>query len=99
MAPENNRSEQDQRLRDMDYSPENDIFNQEEHVPIDGDGNPILDETPPVTDVGDILDVPLPEDEEGVVMDGVGPEDEENDFYSLSDNADDHESDNDDILG
>lgn len=99
MAPENNQSEQYERLREMDYSPENDIFNQEEHVPIDGDGNAILDETPQITDVGDILDVPLPEDEEGVVMDGMGPEDEENDFYSLSDNTDDHESENEDILG
>lgn len=93
-----NLSEQEQKLKDMNYSPENDIFNQEEHVPIDGDGNPILDEaqTPP-SDIGDILDVPGPEDD--VPIDGIGPEDEENDFYSLSDNNDDHESTNEDILG
>jgi hypothetical protein len=26
----------------MNYSPENDIFNKEDHIPLDGNGNPIL---------------------------------------------------------
>ena len=42
MAPENNKSEQDAKLEQMNYNPENDIFNKQEKIPLDGDGNPVL---------------------------------------------------------
>lgn len=41
MNPENNSQEQDENLKEMNYSPENDIFNQEKAIPLDGDGNPL----------------------------------------------------------
>ena len=39
MTPENNINEQNENLREMNYSPENDIFNQEEHISLDANGN------------------------------------------------------------
>lgn len=41
MIPENNTEEQKRKLEEMDYNPSEDIFNKEEHIPLDGDGNPI----------------------------------------------------------
>ena len=46
MNSENNSQEQNEQLKEMNYSPENDIFNQEEAISLDGDGNPITSENP-----------------------------------------------------
>ena len=46
MIPEDNINEQNEKLKEMNYSPENDIFNQEQAISLDGDGNPIRNETP-----------------------------------------------------
>ena len=97
MALSDNIHEQNEKLKQMDYSPENDIFNQEEHVPLDGDGNPILHEQPDVERLGDDLDVPGSAADDA--MEKIGSEDEENNFYSLSDNEDNHEETNEDLLG
>ncbi|UJF29808.1 hypothetical protein L0B70_13360 [Kaistella sp. 97-N-M2] len=96
MTPENNKSEQNEQLREMNYSPENDIFNQEEAVPMDGDGNPILTEDSGEERLGDDLDVPGVAADDA--MEEIGSEDEENNFYSRSDNADNHEERNDDLV-
>lgn len=96
MTPENNKSEQNEQLREMNYSPENDIFNQEEAVSLDGDGNPIDKHNAKSNILGSDLDVPgssLDDD-----MENIGSEDEENNFYSQSDNNDNHEEVNDDIV-
>ena len=97
MAPENNKSEQDEKLNQMNYSPENDIFNKQEKVSLDGDGNPVFNEEMTEQILGDGLDIPGTADDD--VMENIGAEDEENNYYSLSDNEDDHEETNDDILG
>ena len=96
MTPENNREEQNENLEEMNYSPENDIFNKEEAVPMDGDGNPILTEDLSVERLGDDLDVPGTAADDA--MEKIGSEDEENNFYSRSDNADNHEERNEDLL-
>lgn len=96
MSPENNREEQNEQLKEMNYSPENDIFNQEESVPMDGDGNPILVENMEEEKMGDDLDVPGSAADDA--MERIGSEDEENNFYSRSDNADNHEERNEDLL-
>lgn len=96
MTPEDNIQEQNENLREMNYSPENDIFNKEESIPLDGNGNPILDETPDVERLGDDLDVPGSAADDA--MEEIGSEDEENNFYSLSDNEDNHEERNEDLL-
>ncbi len=41
MTPPDNTEEQEKKLQEMNYKPENDIFNQEESISLDGDGNPI----------------------------------------------------------
>ncbi|ROI10609.1 hypothetical protein EGI11_01550 [Chryseobacterium sp. H3056] len=97
MAPSDNIHEQNEKLKQMNYSPENDIFNQEEHVSLDSDGNPILHEQPDVERLGDDLDVPGSAADDA--MEKIGSEDEENNFYSLSDNEDNHEETNEDLLG
>ena len=96
MTPQDNTNEQNENLKEMNYSPENDIFNQEEHISLDGNGNAILNEKTSPERLGDNLDVPgSSADDE---MEAVGSEDEENNFYSLSDNEDNHEETNEDLL-
>ncbi|SMC41550.1 hypothetical protein [Chryseobacterium sp. YR221] len=95
MVPENNINEQNKRLESMDYDPNEDIFNKEKHISLDGDGNPILnEEDDDKIDKG--LDIPGVEDDDD--MEEIGAEDEENNYWSLSDNQDDHEEENDDVL-
>jgi hypothetical protein len=86
MAPEKNINEQNKRLEQMDYNPNEDIFKKEKHISLDGDGNPILEEDFDEDKIDKFLDIPGRE------------EDEENNYWSLSDNEDDHEEENDDVL-
>lgn len=96
MIPQDDTNEQIEKLEQMNYSSENDIFNKEEHVPLDGDGNPILNEQVDIGDFAEDLDVPGVEQDDD--MEEIGSEDEENNYYSLSDNDDDHEEENEDLL-
>ena len=96
MTPQDNTNEQNENLKEMKYSPENDIFNQEEHVSLDGNGNPILNEQTDQERLGDNLDIPGSSADDA--MEAIGSEDEENNFYSLSDNEDNHEETNEDLL-
>ena len=96
MIPKDNTNEQNENLKEMNYSPENDIFTQEEHVSLDGNGNPILNEKTDQERLGDDLDVPGSSADDA--MEAIGSEDEENNFYSLSDNEDNHEETNEDLL-
>ncbi len=96
MTPQDNIEEQNEQLREMNYSPEKDIFNQEEHISLDGDGNPIENSTIDVERMGDDLDVPGSAADDA--MEKIGSEDEENNFYSLSDNEDNHEETNEDLI-
>ncbi|UOU97139.1 hypothetical protein MUU74_11605 [Chryseobacterium daecheongense] len=96
MIPEDNINEQNRKLEQMDYDPEEDLFNQEEHIPLDGDGNPILNEDPDEDKIDKGLDIPGIEDDDE--MEELGTEDEENNYWSLSDNEDDHEEENTDVI-
>ena len=96
MIPQDNTNEQNENLKEMNYNPKNDIFNQEEHVSQDGNGNPILKVHKNQERLGDDLDVPGSSADDA--MEAIGSEDEENNFYSLSDNEDNHEETNEDLL-
>lgn len=96
MAPEKNSNEQNKRLEQMDYDPNEDIFKREKHISLDGDGNPILDKDFDDDKIDKGLDIPGVEDDDE--MEEIGAEDEENNYWSLSDNEDDHEEENDDVL-
>lgn len=95
MKPEKNTDEQNEKLKNMNYKSEDDIFNKEDHLSLDGDGNPLTDES--VNNLDENLDVPGASDDDE--MEEIGSEDEENNYYSRSDNADDHEEKNEDLLG
>ena len=97
MIPENNKEEQNEKLREMNYNPEEDIFNKDKTVPLDADGNPILDgEEHNEYDMEMDLDVPGSNADND--SEEIGSEDEENNYWSTSDNDDDHEEQNDDLL-
>ncbi|SIS63323.1 hypothetical protein SAMN05421786_101639 [Chryseobacterium ureilyticum] len=96
MAPENNINEQNKRLERMDYDSNEDIFKREKHISLDGDGNPIFDEDIDEDKLDKGLDIPGADEDDD--MEEIGEEDEENNYWSLSDNADDHEEENDDVL-
>ncbi|HPW89773.1 MAG TPA: hypothetical protein PKZ31_11775 [Kaistella chaponensis] len=44
MSTEDKDQEQERKLEEMDYSPNEDIFAKGEQIPLDGDGNPITNE-------------------------------------------------------
>ena len=96
MIPEDNINEQNRKLREMDYNPNEDFFNKEKHVSLDGDGNPILNEEDEDDEMEMDLDVPGSDDDND--MEEIGSEDEENNYWSRSDNEDDDEEENDDVL-
>lgn len=96
MIAEDNSKEQERKLEQMDYNPSEDIFRQEKHIPLDGDGNPIEDENPDEDKIDKGLDIPGTEDDDD--QEEVGNEDEENNYWSLSDNEDDHEEENEDLI-
>lgn len=96
MIPEDNINEQNRKLEQMDYNPNEDIFQKEKHIPLDGDGNPIMNEDFDEDKIDKGLDIPGAEDDDE--MEEIGAEDEENNYWSLSDNEDDHEEGNDDVL-
>ena len=64
MTPESNIDEQNRKLKEMDYNPGEDIFNREEHIPLDGDGNPIKDPSQVNDEMPFGLDVPGAEDDD-----------------------------------
>ncbi|MET3537505.1 hypothetical protein [Chryseobacterium limigenitum] len=96
MIPEDNINEQNRKLEQMDYNPSEDLFKREKHISLDGDGNPILNEDGEYESIDKGLDIPGVEDDDG--MEEIGSEDEENNYWSTSDNGDDHEETNDDVL-
>jgi hypothetical protein len=96
MIPENSEQEQERRLEQRDYKSSEDIFNQEEHISLDGNGKPIFNEKNDDDKLDEGLDIPGVEDDDE--MEEIGSEDEENNYWSLSDNDDDHEEENDDVL-
>lgn len=98
MITEDNTEEQQRKLKEMDYNPGEDIFNKEEHIPLDGDGNPIINPNHVNDGMPFGLDVPGAEDDDNFEQITDQLPDEENDFYSQSDNEDDHEEENDDIV-
>jgi hypothetical protein len=97
MISENSEQEQERRLEQRDYTPSEDIFNQEEHIPLDGNGKPVYNEKEEAEEdkIDKGLDIPGVEDD---AMEETGAEDEENNYWSMSDNDDDHEEQNDDVL-
>lgn len=98
MTPEDNCDEQNRKLREMDYNPGEDIFNREQHIPLDGDGNPIKDPSQVNDEMPFGLDVPGAEDDDNFEQINDQLPDEENNYYSQSDNEDDHEETNEDIV-
>ncbi|MCJ8153325.1 hypothetical protein MKJ01_06065 [Chryseobacterium sp. SSA4.19] len=92
---ENSEQEQERRLEQREYTANEDIFNQEEHIPIDGDGKPIFHEDADEDTLDKGLDIPGTDREAGT--NDIG-EDEENSYWGLSDNDDDHEEQNDDLM-
>jgi len=61
MTPEDNI---EKNLEDLDYNPGEDIFNREEHIPIDGDGNPITNPSHVNDEMPFGLDVPGADDDD-----------------------------------
>lgn len=98
MITEDNKNEQDRKLEEMDYKPSEDIFNKEKHIPLDGDGNPIINPGHVNDGMPYGLDIPGAEDDDNFEQITDQLPDEENNLYSRSDNEDDHEEENEDII-
>ena len=98
MSTEDKDKELEKNLEELDYNPKEDIFNKEEAVPMDGDGNPITNPTTVADEMPYGLDIPGSEDDDNFEQITSQIPDEENEYYSLSDNEDDHEETNEDLI-
>ncbi|MXV38703.1 hypothetical protein GO491_08465 [Flavobacteriaceae bacterium Ap0902] len=74
--------EQNKKLEQMDYPKNEDIYNQESHIPLDNQGKP-EGEIDNNDTMGMGLDVPGSEYDNQ--MENIGEEDEENNYYSGAD--------------
>ena len=99
MSTEDQDKELEKKLEELDYNPKEDIFNKEEAIPMDGDGNPITNPNNVVDEMPYGLDIPGSEDDDNFEQITSQIPDEENEYYSLSDNEDDHEETNEDLIG
>ena len=98
MSTEDQDKELEKKLEELDYNPKEDIFNKEEAIPMDGDGNPITNPNNVVDEMPYGLDIPGSEDDDNFEQITSQIPDEENEYYSLSDNEDDHEEVNEDLI-
>lgn len=91
MIPQDNTNEQERKLEEMDYNPSEDIFNREDHIPLDGDGNPITNPEHVNDEMPYGLDIPGAEDDDNFeqIIDQL-PE-EENSYNIQGDFKDDFE--------
>ncbi len=79
MKPEDNLKEQNQKLEQMNYNSSEDIYNQDDKLSLDIDGNI---ENPNIEDDMEMnLDVPGSELDNS--EEKIGSEDEENNYWSL----------------
>ena len=98
MSTEDQDKELEKNLEELDYNPKEDIFNKEEAIPMDGDGNPITNPNNVIDEMPYGLDIPGSEDDDNFEQITSQIPDEENEYYSLSDNEDDHEEVNEDLI-
>jgi hypothetical protein len=89
-------NKQNEKLSEMDYASNEDIFVHEKHISLDENGIPIYDDNLNEYDMEMNMDVPGADSDDS--LEEIGSEDEENNYWSLSDNDDDHEENNDDII-
>lgn len=86
MLPNENPKEQERKLDQLDYPPSEDIYNQDEAIPLSAEETPeYLKETS--EEMGSNLDVPGSELDDDQQQ--IGSEDEENNYWSLG--GDNHE--------
>ena len=98
MSTEDQDKELEKKLEELDYNPKEDIFNKEEAIPMDGEGNPITNPNNVIDEMPYGLDIPGSEDDDNFEQITSQIPDEENEYYSLSDNEDDHEETNEDLI-
>ena len=80
MIPENNLKEQNQKLEQMNYNSSEDIYNQDDKLSLDIDGN--IENSQNIEDYMEMnLDVPGSELDNS--EEKIGSEDEENNYWSL----------------
>ena len=80
MIPEDNLKEQNQKLEQMNYNSSEDIYNQDDKLSLDIDGN-IENSNVETDDMEMNLDVPGSELDNS--EEKIGSEDEENNYWSL----------------
>lgn len=95
MENQDKQEEIKKNLKEMDYAPEEDIFNKEDHISLDAEGNGIIDGE---NQESMTMDLDVPGSDLDNQQEKIGSEDEENNYYSLSDNNDNHEERNEDLL-
>lgn len=98
MSTQDNTEEQERKLAEMDYNPGEDIFNKEEHIPLDGDGNPITNPNHVNDGMPFGLDVPGAEDDDNFEQITDQLPDGENEFHGLDDSEEEDEEENEDLV-
>lgn len=95
MSTEDRDKELEKNLEELDYSPNEDIFNKEESIPIDGDGNPITNPNNLADEMPYGLDIPGSEDDDNFeqITSQIPTEDESLHTEELTENDFDEEED------
>ena len=81
MIPEDNLKEQNQKLEQMNYNSSEDIYNQDDKLSLDIDGNV---ENPNVETDDMEMNLDVPGSELDNSEEKIGSEDEENNYWSLA---------------
>lgn len=95
MENQDKEREIEKNLEEMNYSPKEDIFNKEDHISLDEEGNAVIDGE---NQESMAMDLDVPGSDLDNQQEKIGSEDEENNYYSTSDNIDNHEERNEDLL-
>ena len=78
MNSDNYPKTQEKNLEELNYPAQEDIFNQEPHISLDGDGIPETDDA-----LKDELNLDVPGADLDDAQQNIGSEDEENNYWSL----------------
>lgn len=95
MSTENSKEEQNENLEELNYPKSEDIFTQQDHISIDPNGKLFKNEE---MNDGMEANLDVPGSELDNAQEKIGSEDEENNYYSRSDNNDNHEEINEDLI-
>lgn len=95
MDSKEKEQEIEKNLEEINYASSEDIYNKEKHISLDDNGNEVINSE---NQESMSMDLDVPGSDLDNAQEKIGSEDEENNYYSRSDNNDNHEERNEDLI-